>query len=405
MKILIVTPVFWPEAFRVNDLAERLAKLGHAVDVLAGHPNYPEGRFFPGYGWLGPWSEKWRGVDVIRFPQVSRGRGQGWRLALQYASFALLGALRLLARGRWDWDVVFVFQTTPVTVALPALLARILACARAVIWVQDLWPDSLDAVGFRLPAPLMGRLRRFCSWIYRSFDMVLGQSDSFLPKLEAMGVSRERLVCVPQWADESLGTPPEEVLPLWGDGFTLLFAGNLGRAQGLEVILEAAERTKCIPELHWVLLGDGVLRGWLQEEVLRRGLQGRVFLPGRRPPSEMPVHYARADALLVTLGRSEGLACTIPGKLQACMAAGKPILGVVDGEAARVITASGAGWAVPTGNLEMMVEVVRRIVKTSPEWRAQAGEQARAYYLTHFSVAVGLEKILRVLGDHSSPDR
>ncbi len=317
----------------------------------------------------------------------------------------MFGSLRILMRAPWDWDVIFVFQTSPVTAALPAILARKLSTARAVVWVQDLWPESVEAVGIQFPPLLKKVLREVSSWIYRRFDQVLGQSDAFLVKLKDLGVESSRLQCVPQWADEVSGGASGAIESAWDDGFIILFAGNLGRAQGLETVLKAAEFSRDITNLRWVLMGDGVLKSWLEEEVVRRGLQGQVLIPGRRPPEEMSTHYARADVLLVALGRDEALACTIPGKLQASLAAGKPILGAVDGEAARVILEAGAGWVAPAGDAVRLAEEVRRISKLPAEELAKVGGRARAYYSAYFSMGAGMAKILRAFNPQSTPIR
>lgn len=404
MRILIVSPVFWPEAFRINDLAAHLASQGHEVDVLAGHPNYPEGRLFEGYRWFGPWRERWQGLNILRFPQVPRNQGQAWRLALQYLSFALLGSIRLLAHGRWNWDAVLVFQTTPVTAALPALLAGRLSGGRSVIWVQDLWPDSLEAVGLRLPVPLKRLAARLSAWIYGRFDQVIGQNEAFLPRLEAMGVAASRMACVPQWADEGTQTPPGEVTLAWGPGFTVLFAGNLGRAQGLESVLEAADLSREVPGLQWVMMGDGALREWLAAEVERRGLSGRVLLPGRRPAGEMQAHYERAEVLLVSLRRDPALADTLPGKVQACLAAGRPILGAVEGVAAQVIREAGAGLVVPPEAPEALAAVALRFMGGTELERAEMGARGRAWYESHYSQAACVAQIEKALIGQRIPE-
>lgn len=404
MRILIVSPVFWPEAFRINDLAAHLASQGHEVEVLAGHPNYPEGRFFEGYRWFGPWRESWQGLNILRFPQVPRGQGQAWRLALQYLSFVVLGSVRLLAHGRWNWDTVLVFQTTPVTAALPALLAGKLSGGRSVIWVQDLWPDSLEAVGLRLPIPLKGLVARLSAWIYGRFDRVIGQNEAFLPRLEAMGVAASQMICVPQWADEGTQSPSGEVVPAWGPGFTILFAGNLGRAQGLESLLEAADLSRDVPGLQWVMMGDGALREWLASEIQRRGLSGRVLLPGRRPAGEMQAHYERAEVLLVSLRRDPALADTLPGKVQACLAAGRPILGAVEGVAAQVIQSARAGLVVPPETPEALTAAVLRLMGWSDLERADLGACGRAWYESHYSRAACVAEIEKALCGQRIPE-
>lgn len=386
-KILIVSPVFWPESFRVNDLAAAWADKGYEVEVLAGHPNYPEGSYFKGYTWHGPFKEEWSGVRILRFPQVPRGRGQAWRLVLQYASFVGIGSLRVIANRGWDWDAVFVFQTTPVTAALPAILAARLSSAKSVIWVQDLWPDSIRAVGMRFPVPLQWAVEKLSSAVYRSFTRVVGQSAAFLPRLEELGVEEERLRSVYQWADEGRPSPGGSVAPAWGPGFTVLFAGNLGRAQGLESVLEAADRSRQVPGLQWVLMGDGVLRPWLLEEVARRGLEGRVILPGRRPPEEMPFHFSKADLLFISLGNDPVLARTVPSKLSTYLASRKPVLGAVMGEPARVINESGAGMTVAPQDPEALAEAVVLMRGLSDETRAEMGLRGHAYFESHFTKA------------------
>lgn len=398
LRVLIVTPVFWPEAFRINDVARHLVEMGHQVEVLAGHPNYPEGRYFAGYSPWNPWREVWEDVSILRFPQIPRGSGAPWRLMLQYASYVLLGGLRILAHGRWDWDAILVFQTSPVTVALPALLAQKLSGGRSVIWVQDLWPDSLAAVGIRLPTWLLNPIRGLSSRIYRSFDQVLGQNEAFLPRLKSLGVPESRLACVPQWADEAIVGVDAAIPPLWPEGkFTLLFAGNLGRAQGLEGVLEAVEILKASDALQWVFMGEGSLAGWLAEMVTRRGLSHRVLLTGRRPAEEMPCHYRRSQALLVSLRPDPALADTIPGKVQACLAAGRPILGAVEGAAADVILKSGAGRVAPPGNPAALAAEAEGLMEASQATREEMGRKGRAYYAQHFSQAACLQRLTAAL--------
>jgi len=400
MRILIVSPVFYPESFRINDLAEELAKRGHQVQVLAGHPNYPEGRYFPGFHAWGPWRELWGKVDILRFPQIPRRRGHAWELALNYLSFALAGGARVLLSGDWAWDAVFVFQITPVTAALPALLARNLSGARSVIWVQDLWPDSIEAVGLRLPKLLAKFVARLSEGIYRSFDGVLGQNEAFLSRLEAMGVEPARMACVHQWADEDEPFHQDQVPILWDSSFTVFFAGNLGRAQGLETVLNAAEQLRDEAGLRWVLMGDGSLRSWLETEIRRRDLSDVVQLPGRRPSSEMAVYYARAQVLLISLRRAPTLTRTLPGKLQAYLAAGRPILGVVEGVAAQVIENSGSGVVVPPEDAKALAEGVLRLRAMSDAERAELGASGKLWYRDHYSRAVCVNQIEEALARH-----
>lgn len=396
-KILIVSPVFWPESFRVNDLAAIWAEKGYEVEILAGHPNYPRGRYFPGYSWHRPLEESWSGVTILRFPQVPRGQGQNWRLGLQYASFVIGGTLRLIARGRWDWDRVLVFQTTPVTAAIPGLIAAKVSGAKSVIWVQDLWPDSLRAVGIHLPDPMERLVQAMSAAIYRAFTVVVGQSPAFLPRLEELGVEEGALRCVCNWGDEIPKEDEREGVPAWGEGFTVLFAGNLGRAQGLASVLDAAEQCREATDLQWVFMGDGVLRPWLMEEVRRRGLEDRVFLPGRRPSEEMSFHFQRAGLLLLSLADDPSLSRTVPSKLASYLASGRPVVGAVAGEPARVIEASGAGLVVAPGDPKALCDAVIRMYSTPKEDLDTMGRSGQAYYEAHFTKRACVDRLEAIL--------
>lgn len=384
MKILVVSPVFWPEAFRVNDLVAALVEAGHEVEVLAGMPNYPEGRFYHGYGWRGPMEEQHEGARILRFPVCPRGKGRALELMIHYATWVIGACLRLLTVSKKDWNVVFVCQTSPVSAALPGLLARRLSGARAAIWVQDLWPEIVQATGIVTHPWALKAIGWFSNRIYRSFDRVIAQSEGFRTALGERGIAAERLTCIHNWAEELYGVKPVTRLRVstesWRGGFVLMFAGNLGRVQGLPTLLDAAERLKSHPRIHWVFLGDGALADWMREEIARRTLESSVWMLGRYPAEKMPEFFAGADALLLSLGRSSALSLTIPTKLQSYLAAGKPILGSIDGEAAWLLEDSGAGWAAPAEDSEALAELVLRMANTSEAERQAMGQAGRVYW-------------------------
>jgi glycosyltransferase involved in cell wall biosynthesis len=233
---------------------------------------------------------------------------------------------------------------------------------------------------------LVGAIRRLSSWLYRSADMLLGASRAFAPRLRALGVPPDRLAYLPNWAEESYADPVPTESPSepWEGGFTVMFAGNLGRVQGLETALDAAARLGAGSPVRWVLVGDGSLRAWLEAEVRRRHLGDRVFLVGRHPVSAMPAFFAKADAMLVSLKPDDVISLTVPAKLQTYMAAGRPVLGSIDGEAARVIAESGAGLASRAGDAEALAANVNRMLRMSPEERKRMGELGRAYCRARF---------------------
>lgn len=388
MKILVITPHYWPEAFRINDAVAGLVARGHDVEVLTALPNYPQGQFFEGYGLGGPYRQVHGRARLYRVPVVPRGNGGGLRLILNYLSFALSATLRALMMGRGRWDVVLVMQTSPVTVILPALAIRAARGVPVVTWTQDLWPDSVVAAGFSRSRGLFAIIRALSGWLYRRCDRILTSSRAFQPRLEALGVRREYLGYLPQWAEEEYSAPLSPALgdaADWARGFPVMFAGNLGRVQGLDTILAAAELLRTDPEVRWVFLGDGVMREWLTAEAQRKGLGDRVFLLGKKAVGEVPAYFAKAAVLLVTLKADQTMSLIVPAKVQSYLAAGRPVIGSIDGEGARVIEESGSGWASPAGDAQALTALVRRMKALAPEMRSEMGRIGKAYCEKHFS--------------------
>lgn len=388
MNVLVVSQYFWPEAFRINDLVRGLKERGHEVTILTGKPNYPNGSFFAGYGFSSPIREDYEGVKVLRVPLVPRGSGSGGMLALNYLSFVLFASLLgpLLCRGMFD--VVFVYQPSPVTVGLPALVMKKVKKAPLMLWVQDLWPESLSAVGAVHSKRALSWVTRMVRYIYCGSDRILVTSRGFVPRVEAMGAPPEKVRYWPQWAEAlyepaevEADAPEREEMPA---GFRVMFAGNVGVAQSFETILAAAEKLKEYPGIHWVVFGDGRRRRWVEDRVRELGLEGHVHLLGRRPPESMPRYFALADALLVTLKRGLIFSLTIPAKVQSYLACGRPVAAALDGEGARVIEESGAGLVVPAEDAGSLAEAVLRLYETSSEEREEMGRQGRAYSEEHF---------------------
>jgi glycosyltransferase involved in cell wall biosynthesis len=408
MRILIISQYFHPEAFRINDLAAELVARGHAVTVLTGMPNYPAGSAFPRYSVLrGPWHEEWRGVHIVRMPLVTRGRKQPWRLALNYLSFAIAAsALGPFRCGR-RYDAIFVFEVSPVTVGIPAVVMRWWTGAPMVFWVQDLWPESLIAAAGITSRWILGPTAVLVRWIYQHCDRILVQSEAFVSDIIAHDGDPAHIAYVPNWAEDvyrpilraTAQLPLGLVLPA---GFRIIFAGNIGAAQGFATILDAAERTRGLRDFQWCVFGDGRERSWVESEIVRRGLPDRFHLFGRYPVDVMPNLFAHADALLVTLKRDPIFANTIPGKVQSYLACGKPILAAIDGEGARIVTESGAGIAVPAEDGAGLAGAVHRLYDMSASDRAAMGQRGRVYYEQHFDRSKVIAYIEHILAELSA---
>ena len=383
-----MTQYFWPESFRINDLAVALVERGHAVTVLTGMPNYPTGRFYPGYGPLRPAKEQRDGVRILRVPLLPRGLHRAWQLALNYVSFTLSASLLGPPRCRGSFDVLFVYAPSPILIGIPALVLRRLKRVPLLFWVQDLWPESLSATGAVRSRVVLRAVARLVRFIYRECDRVLVQSRGFVDRVVAVGAEPARVRYLPNWA-ESLYEPVEleEDAPERREvpsGFRVLFAGNIGAAQSFETILEAARRLRDLPDLHWVVVGDGHRKAWVAEQVRALGLERNVHLLGPRPVAVMPRYLALGDVLLVTLRRDPIFELTIPTKLQSYFACARPVLAALDGEGARVVEESGAGLTCPAEDPSALAEGVRRLHAMPAEAREALGRRGREYYLANF---------------------
>jgi len=387
VRLLVVSQYFWPENFRVNDLVADMVDRGHQVTVLTGQPNYPSGRFFPGYSWHRPRTETYQGATIVRVPLVSRGSAGAIRLALNYLSFAAFGALDVWLRLRDKFDVIFVFEVSPITVGIPAIVASRRFKAPILFWVLDLWPESLTAAGGVQSPWVLRAVNRLVKWIYRHCARVLVQSRAFIPEIARHGVPHSHILYFPSWG-ESVFQPLHEadvtLLPSLPDGFKVVFAGNIGEAQDLPAILKAAELLQAHTQIHWLIVGDGRMAAWAKEEVLRRGLS-QVHFMGRHPLESMPHFYAAADALLLPLKREPIFALTIPGKLQSYLACARPILAMLDGEGARIVQESGSGLTCPAGDAEALAAQVLKLAALPKAEREAMGQNGRHYYEANFN--------------------
>jgi colanic acid biosynthesis glycosyl transferase WcaI len=397
MRILTVSQYFWPENFPINDLAKGLQQKGHDITVLTGMPNYPEGRFFPGYKAFPIRRDHYEGVRIIRVPMVPKGNGNPLRMVLYYWSLAMSACLLVPVFFRKRVDLVFVYQPSPITVGLPALVLKAIEQIPVWIWVQDLWPETLVGTGMVRSGTLLKITDHLVRFIYSRCDRVLVQSQAFVPRMLEKGVPRERIRFFPNTAQELYkqavvkpDAPEQNLMP---EGFRVVFAGNIGRAQDIPTILAAAEKLKEQTDIQWVILGDGPMRSWAEERIKARELDKSVHLLGRYPAEAMPGFFALADVLLVTLKKDPVFAVTIPSKIQSYLASGRPIVAAVDGEGARVIAESGGGLTVPAGDAEALAGVVLKMYAMPKPDLQKMGQLSRKYFERHFERSNLLDKL------------
>lgn len=393
MHILIVTQYFWPENFRINDLALGLLERGHRVTVLTGVPNYPDGSFFDGYCYFNK-QQNYQGVKVLRVPLIPRGKGGGFRLSLNYISFALFGCLLAPFLCRDNFDLIFVFQLSPITSALPAIIIKWLRSIPILFWIQDLWPESLAATGAIRSKKVLGLVNHLVRFLYNKSDLILVQSRAFISSVEKQGINPDRIEYLP-YSYENIYKPVsvnerDMHLP---KGFRIMFAGNIGAAQDFPTILSAAIKLQQYADIQWIILGDGRRRVWVEQEVEKQGLKNCIHLLGRHPMELMPHYFAAADVLLVTLKKEPIFALTIPAKIQSYMACRRPIIAALDGEGGHLITESGAGLSVSAEDPDALAGAVLTMYRMSKEERDAMGMRGREYCEANFNREMLIDRL------------
>ncbi len=388
MRVLVVSQYFWPENFRINDLCSEMVAKGHTVTVLTGEPNYPSGIKEPDY--LRDKSEylHYKGCKVVRVPLVARGEGK-LRLVLNYVSyFTLASSIGLWRLRKEQFDVVFVCQLSPVTIALPAIIYRKIYGVPVVMWVLDLWPDSLRALGIIKSKKVLSIINKLVQFIYNRCDLILGQSKSFVSEIRNNCSDSVSVEYFPSWAEPifSCKLSQDNGSIFEGKTFNILFAGNVGDAQDFPNVLKALKilRAKGVKvKLH--IVGDGRYLESLKKIVSEQELDEYVKLWGRYPLEDMPAFYTSADALFVSLKSSPAFSMTIPGKVQSYMMAEKPILASLDGEGRDVINYSGSGFVSNPGDYEALSRNIERMVESNKEELIFMGKSGRGYAEKEFN--------------------
>ena len=384
LRILIVSPYFFPENFRINDVAQDLAKKSHEVSVLTGQPNYPHPDFFNEFRNKKIKNHVWENIKIYRVPIITRGNGGGFRRILNYFSFTFSATLWVLrnAKNR-QFDVVLTWASSPITSAIPSIVLRKRKKIPHAIWIQDMWPDTLADLGILKSTYLLNLLNRLVLFIYNRSDIIWSQSSGFQKTIASRIPAHQRVEILYNWGDENLASITKPTIKE-DSRLKILYAGNLGQAQLLDRLVSIIELLKD-ENIFWTFIGGGSLEGWLRDEISKRNLDSSAQVIARVSPDVIP-HFANwADILLLSLDAKGCFGLTIPSKLQTYMLWQKPILGLVGGDAAAEIEKAQCGLTANPDNLKSFVQKIHQFLEMPIEQRQTYGENARRYAIRYFS--------------------
>lgn len=388
MRILIVCQNYYPEQFKINDISEQLVKHGHYVTVLTGLPNYPTGKIPREYRWGKRRKEIINGVNVIRSHEIGR-KNSVIGLAINYFSFMISASCKALFLKR-VFDIVFVYQVSPVTMILPGYIMKKRMKIPMYLYCCDIWPESLKNKISNENSLIFKMVKILSKFLYSKCDSITVSSKPFIEYFEKVhNIQSDRISYIPQHAEDiSLNLN----FPVNNEITDFVFMGNIGIAQDIDCILNAAERIKNTHKFCIHFVGDGSYLGISKNLVRMKGLENNVIFYGRRPIEQMQDYYKLADACLLTLTADNLIGLTMPSKLQGYMAAGKPVIAAINGAAREVIIDSKCGLCVNAGDFNALAEVMIDFIE-NPDKFKKCGENGRRYFRNHFTKSIYMAKL------------
>lgn len=380
--ILVVAQYFYPEQFRINDICTEWVKKGYEVTVLTGIPNYPQGKYYPGYGLFKNRSEKYKGIQIKRIPLVPRGNNS-IMLAINYLSFVVSGFFWSIFT-KIKADYVFIYEVSPMTQALPGVWYAKRRKIPCYLYVTDLWPENVEIITGIKNKFIISSLGKMVDYIYKRCNKVFTSSKSFIQSIEKRGVEKEKLKFWPQYAEEFY-------IPLKGknvniteipkdEKFNIIFAGNIGVAQGLGILPKVAVQLKeKDKKVRFNIVGDGRYKETLVELVRENNIEDMFNFIDKQPATRIPELMAICDAALISLSKNKVFAITIPAKTQSCLACGIPIIVSADGEVQEIIKESNSGVYSDAEDAEQLGEVIISLLNKSKSELVNMGKNAQRY--------------------------
>lgn len=400
-RILIFTNHFFPENFKVNEIAQLLSEEGNYVHVVTGIPNYPSGKIFEGYGFLkNSYERKSDFLTVRRLPLIPRGSGSKPRLVFNYLSyfFSTLIYTFYLILFRKKYDLIFVHHTSPVLITIAPIIYKWAKKSKNILWDLDMWPDTLKAIGIIKSEKIVYLLELGMKWIYSNYDQILLGSEGFLEKAKVR-VPINRVQYFPNWA-ESLFLSDTKKLSGGGfdfsKSFTISYAGNIGEAQDFISVFKAMVSLKEY-DISWLIVGDGRYKNKLEDDVKNAGLAEKVCFLGNRPLDEIPYFFNNSDVLFLSLKNEEIFKMTVPAKLQAYMAAGRPVAAMLSGEGARIINESRCGFVVESGDYQGFADSILELYFKPRDERDEMGENGKQFYSRKFDFKNRKDQLKKIL--------
>lgn len=404
-RVLIVCQHYWPESFRINDICDFLVENDCDIEVLCGIPNYPSGKFFEGYSFFKNRRQIHNGVKIRRALEIPRGSNTNFRIFINYISFpffSLFHIPRLLTK---KYDKIFVFTYSPVMMAIAGIIVGKLRRTEITLYALDLWPENLYSVLKINNRFLRWLVRSISHWHYRQADKILAGSEKM--KRQLLGrtsIGDKNIIVLPQACEKIFEKQvhDKKLAARFSKGFNAVFTGNMSPAQSFGTIIAAAQKLKAegINDINWIIVGDGMSRQSIEQEVKEAGLEEDFHFEGLKPQADIPRYTGIADVLVGGLVKSDMLEATLPAKVTSYIAAGRPMAMYLDGEGRDLINdLAKGGFAGPTEDADVLAENIKKIYDMTPKERDAMGKRARDYHFKHLERNVIYNKLCSFIFD------
>lgn len=395
--ILVVSQYFYPEPFRINDICKEWVEQGYTVYVLTGIPNYPQGKFYDGYGLFRKRKEVYEGINIIRIPIVPRGK-KAITLAFNYFSFVVSGFFWLLFTSIRP-DLVFIFEVSPMTQALPGVWLSQKRGIPCYIYVQDLWPENVEIIAGIKNKTVLNQIGKMVDYIYDHCNLIFTTSKSFVQSIIDRGVAPQKVKYWPQYAEDIYMPNTSDVFPMIDtEKFNITFTGNVGEGQGLDVLVEAAAilSRNNVKHVIFNIVGDGRYKAKLMEKIESQNLLNFFNFIPRQNASVIPTILGSSDLAFLSLNKNPVFSKTIPAKLQTYLACGKPILAVAEGETKQIIKESQSGLCVSPGNSTELVGAIETLMNLTAKEMKQMADNALRYSDNNFNK----DRLMKKMNDY-----
>ena len=404
-KILIVCQHFWPESFRINDIADFFVEKNCKVDVLCGIPNYPGGKFFEGYSLFKNRNQQKDGININRAFEIPRGNNSSFRIFINYISFPISSIFHIPRLLTKKYDKIFLYQLSPVMMTIAGIIVGKLKKTETIMYVLDLWPENLFSVMNIKNKLMRGLATKISHWHYKKVDKIIVLSERMKQQIiKVTKIDSNKIIVLPQTCEKIYETNIQDkaLSAKFSGGFNIVYTGNISPAQDFGTIIKAAKKIKAdgINKIKWIIVGDGKSKKWLEDQANLNGLNDCFYFEGQKPIADMPKYTNIADLLIGCLIKSDLLEATIPAKIMSYLASGKPLVVAMDGEVQTLINNTiKCGLAGPTNDSEVLYNNILKIYHMNSQERSNMGTRAKQYHLKNYERIIILNKLYNFIFD------